>query len=112
MNRHLKLSDHTPYGYTTISIFFLVSLLASAWLITLDIDLYVMFQSLCFLLDSPVDYDDLAEDEEPTEDAENEDVTMEDANAILNADDLETSSALVGMGSASDAPPGTEQSED
>ncbi len=64
-----------------------------------------MFQLLCFFLDSPADYDDLAEDGEPNEDAENEDVTMEDANAILNADDLDTSTALIGMGSAVDDPP-------
>jgi hypothetical protein len=91
----------------------LYSLLTFVWLITPDIDSYVTFQSMCFFLDSPVDYDDLAEDKEPTEDAKNEDVTMEDANAILNTDDLDTSSAHVGMGSATDdPPPGTKQSED
>jgi hypothetical protein len=108
MNRHLKTSDRTPHGYTIISLSFFVCLLAYAWPILLAIGLFVMYQFLCFFLDSPADYDDLAEDEEPTEDVENEDVTMEDANAILNADDLETSPALIGSHNASDAPPGTE----
>ncbi len=62
-----------------------------------------MFQPLCFFLDSPADYDDLAEDGEPNEDTDSEDVNMEDANAILNADDLDTPPAL--PGSAADDPP-------